>query len=44
MSEKENKNKPVLKVVKLGPWFFPIVAVSIILLIKRMWLILQINL
>ena len=34
MSEKENKNKPVLKVVKLGPWFFPIVAVSIILLIN----------
>ena len=36
MSEKENenKNKPVIKVVKLGPWFFPILAVSIILLIN----------
>ena len=36
MSEKENenKNKPVIKVIKLGPWFFPILAVSIILLIN----------
>jgi cell division protease FtsH len=36
MSEKENenKNKPIIKVVKLGPWFFPILAVSIILLIN----------
>ncbi|MES2864228.1 MAG: ATP-dependent zinc metalloprotease FtsH [Bacteroidota bacterium] len=36
MSEKENenKNKPTIKVVKLGPWFFPILAVSIILLIN----------
>ena len=36
MSEKENenKNKPIVKVVKLGPWFFPILAVSIILLIN----------
>ena len=34
MSEKDNKNKPIIKVVKLGPWFFPIVAVSIILLIN----------
>ena len=34
MSEKENKNKPNIKVVKLGPWFFPIVVISIILLIN----------
>ena len=36
MSEKENenKNKPIIKVVKLGPWFFPILAVFIILLIN----------
>jgi ATP-dependent metalloprotease FtsH len=36
MSEKENenKNKPIIKVVKLGPWFFPILAVSVILLIN----------
>ena len=34
MSENENKNKPIIKVVKLGPWFFPILAVSIILLIN----------
>ncbi len=34
MSEKENKNKPIVKVVKLGPWFFPILVVSIILLIQ----------
>lgn len=34
MSEKENKNKPVIKVIKLGPWFFPLVAISIILLIN----------
>lgn len=34
MSEKENENKPIIKVVKLGPWFFPILAVSIILLIN----------
>lgn len=34
MSEKENKNKPVIKVVKLGPWFFPLVAISLILIIN----------
>ena len=34
MSEKENKNKPNIKVVKLGPWFFPILAISVILLIN----------
>ncbi|SEP84302.1 ATP-dependent zinc metalloprotease FtsH [Flavobacterium urocaniciphilum] len=34
MSEKDNKNKPVIKVVKLGPWFFPLVAISIILIIN----------
>ncbi len=34
MLEKENKNKPNIKVVKLGPWFFPIVVISIILLIN----------
>lgn len=34
MSENENKNKPIIKVVKLGPWFFPILAISVILLIN----------
>ena len=34
MSEKENKNKPNIKVVKLGTWFFPVVVISIILLIN----------
>ena len=34
MSENENKYKPIIKVVKLGPWFFPILAISVILLIN----------
>lgn len=34
MSEKENKNKPVIKVIKLGPWFFPLLAISLILIIN----------